>query len=103
MFWDGAEKPLTAEVNDAQSVARLIASNAAARSPLASQRSEYARRSSAGRSSGDNHDGGASQCSPTSAIIGPLRVFHTSNGSGWLRPRTGMSALTTSIGTHAPW
>src|SRR3990170_7083457 len=89
-FDDGTENAFTAAVNDAQSVARLIALNAVARSPLTSQRSEYARRSSAGRSSGDSHDGGASQGMPTSATMGPFGVFHTSNGSGWLRPRTGM-------------
>ena len=61
MFIDGAANDAIAAVNDVQSLARLIASKAVARSPLASQRSEYARRSSAGRPSGDSHDGGASQ------------------------------------------
>src|ERR671912_1601672 len=102
MFIDGAAKEAIASENDVQSLARLIASNAVARSPVASHCSEYARRSSEGRPSGDSQDGGASQSGSTSAKIGPLRVFQTSNGNAPLLPRTGMSALTISIGTHSP-
>src|SRR5690554_4435937 len=102
MFIDGAANAPIAFEKDVQSLARLIASNAVARSPDASHCSEYAWRSSEVRPSGDNHDGGASQSGSTSEKIGPLRVFHTSNGKAPVRPRTGISAGTISIGTHSP-
>src|ERR671912_2410674 len=102
MFIDGAAKEAIASENDVQSLARLIASNAVARSPVASHCSEYARRSSEGRPSGESQDGGASQSGSSSAKIGPLRVFHTSNGNAPLLPRTGISAVPESHCTHSP-
>src|SRR5262245_46174499 len=102
MFIEGTAKNDTALVNEVQSLARLIASNAVATSPPAANLIEYAFRSSLGRSSGDNHDGGASQSRSSVAKIGPLRVFHTSNGNGVLRPRTGIPAEVIWIGIHSP-